>query len=133
MDLRQGHFFLVHSCAIIPGTDESVAEADYELELDKIYFLVVKSLATTSLNFLVQVQSTADGLSRSDVVASWIPRWDSSIKEAPTAFWEAWDASLRISKQLHYPVNVSEKQPHVSALLFDTVASQTDIMEKPRF
>lgn len=125
--------FLGHPCASIPGTEEPMVEADYELDLEVLYRLVAGRLATVSLNFLVQAQSTAEDLALSHGFSSWVPRWDASNKDAPNAFWEAWDASLRISKQLSYPVSVSGNKLNVSAIMFDSVRYQTDTMRAPDF
>ncbi|KAJ4991734.1 heterokaryon incompatibility protein [Stagonosporopsis vannaccii] len=119
--------FLGHPCASMPGTGKPLVEADYELELEHLYCLVAKRFAEMSLNFLVQAQSTAEDLALQNGFISWVPRWDSSIKEASNAFWEAWDASLRISKQLSYPVHVSGNRLNTSAIIFDAVKYQTNI------
>jgi hypothetical protein len=125
--------FLGHPSALLPGNGESLVKADYELDLERLYYLVAQRLAATSLNFLVQAQNTTETLARGEACPSWIPRWDSSLSDAPAAFWEAWDASLRVSKHTSYPLRICDKRLIVSALMFDTVQFQTDVMRSSDF
>lgn len=123
--------FLGHPCALLPGTKELLVKADYEISLEDLYHSVAQALSKVSLNFLVQAQNTSESLTCSDH-ASWIPRWASSISNAPTAFWEAWNASLRLSKPAP-PPRIIGPTLHATALLFDTVLSQTNTMQATDF
>lgn len=125
--------FLGHPCALVPGSEELMVRADYELDLNSLYRTVAEEMARICLNFLVQAQNTDTDLVRTNGLPSWVPRWDSNIENAPVAFWEVWDASLRKSKQPNYPVRILDNQLHVSAVNFDTVRIQTEVMRAPGF
>lgn len=124
--------FLGHPCALLPGTQEPLVKANYELSLEQLHRLVAQRLAKTSLNFLVQAENTSQSIARTEH-CSWIPRWDMSSDQAPAAFWEAWDASLRASKRYAPPIQTLESKLGLSALLFDTVEYQNDVMRSTDF
>jgi hypothetical protein len=120
--------FLGHPKAVVPVTGKPLVSANYEVDLDELHLRVAENLAKVSLNFLVQVQNTSISLEENSEQCSWIPRWDVNNTDAPAAFWEAWDASLRVSRQCPPPVRIIDHGLHVPALLFDKVAQQTDVV-----
>lgn len=118
--------FLGHPRARRQGSESTIVVADYELSLEHLLRTVAERLAMSSLNFLVQVQNTVESLAQSES-CSWVPYWSINDRSAPIAFWEAWDASLRVST--HYAPQVSTHGPElmVSAVIFDHVGYQSNV------
>ncbi|KAI8624393.1 heterokaryon incompatibility protein-domain-containing protein [Xylariaceae sp. FL1651] len=119
--------FLSHPLASRPGSDEPLLLADYSLEVEDLNILVASTLASQSLNFLVHVQHTDEQAPGYDS-PSWLPRWDLPDTDGPIAFWESWDASLRKKQQRDVEVLIIGEQLQVSALLFDSIYAQTEVM-----
>ncbi|KAF6815207.1 heterokaryon incompatibility protein [Colletotrichum sojae] len=125
--------FLGHPKALLPGTDRPLIQANYGLDLPSLHLMVACRLAEQSLNFLVQVQNTEEPLRVGNKVPSWVPQWNVNIPDAPSAFWEAWDASLRLSRQAPWTASVTNRKLIVEALLFDTVFLHTNTMREADF
>ncbi|WYZ35143.1 hypothetical protein EsH8_I_001419 [Colletotrichum jinshuiense] len=125
--------FLGHPKALLPSTKQPLVQADYRLGLADLHTMVANRLAEQSLNFLVQVQHQPNSLDPGCTIPSWIPQWNINNENAPTAFWEAWDASLRASTHPKFTARPSDNGLHVFALIFDAIDIYTDIMKKPDF
>ncbi|KAK2613248.1 hypothetical protein N8I77_000172 [Diaporthe amygdali] len=127
--------FLGHPKALQPGTKETLIQANYNTDLKTLHHSLASKIAETSLNFLVQVQNVAEDIQLRNEKPSWIPQWHINNPGAPTAFWEAFDASLVKSTPLtgQMVASVSENTLIASALLFDTIEALTPTMKKPRF
>ncbi|KAK2043676.1 hypothetical protein LZ31DRAFT_585115 [Colletotrichum somersetense] len=125
--------FLGHPKALVTATNQLLVQADYNIALEDLHVVVASRLAEMSLNFLVQVQNQPFNLDPGCNDPSWVPKWDVNHDEAPNAFWEAWDASLRVTKRPTFSARLSGFRLHVSALLFDTVAEYTNVMKKADF
>ncbi|KAK2023105.1 HET-domain-containing protein [Colletotrichum zoysiae] len=125
--------FLGHPKALVTATNQPIVQADYNMALEDLHVAVASRLAEMSLNFLVQVQNQPFNLDPGCNDPSWVPKWDVNDDEAPNAFWEAWDASLRVTKRPTFSARLSSFRLHVSALLFDTVTEYTDVMKKADF
>ncbi|KAF6810148.1 heterokaryon incompatibility protein [Colletotrichum musicola] len=125
--------FLGHPKALLLGTGCPLIQANYRLDLPSLHLMVAARLAEQSLNFLVQVQNTEETLRVDNQVPSWVPQWNINIPDAPSAFWEAWDASLRLSHQAPWTASVTVSRLAVGALLFDTVSLHTDTMREADF
>ncbi|KAK2016850.1 HET-domain-containing protein [Colletotrichum eremochloae] len=125
--------FLGHPKALVATTNKPLVQADYNITLEDLHVVVASRLAEQSLNFLVQVQNQSVNLDPDCNVPSWVPQWNVNRDDAPNAFWEAWDASLRVTARPSFSSRLSGSRLHVSALLFDTVADYTDVMEKADF
>lgn len=118
--------FLGHPRARVPGSGKPLVDANYEISLEDLLRRVAERLAMSSLNFLVQVQNTEKSLARPEI-CSWVPRWDVNDENAPVAFWEAWDASLRVSKQFTPFAITRGPEIAVSAVVFDHVEHQSHV------
>ncbi|KAL0936051.1 heterokaryon incompatibility protein [Colletotrichum truncatum] len=125
--------FLGHPKAVLAETGRPLIQANYSLSLDELHLLVAGSLAKQSLNFLVQVQNGPHNLDLSTGIPSWIPHWNVNNEDAPSAFWEAWDTSLRIARQIPSTARVLGNELLVNAIIFDTVSLQTKAMAKTDF
>ncbi|PKS06077.1 hypothetical protein jhhlp_007911 [Lomentospora prolificans] len=126
--------FLGHPEAKVPGTAELLLQADYTITIDELNKKVATRLALTqSLNFLVQVQPTADTLKPNSGIPSWIPRWHINVPDGPRAFWETWDASLRVSDKRSFEANVQDDRLAVTGIILDLVAERTSVMTPDNF
>ncbi|GJC80396.1 heterokaryon incompatibility protein 6, OR allele [Colletotrichum liriopes] len=125
--------FLGHPKALVPATSKPLVQADYKITLEDLHLIIASRLAKQSLNFLVQVQNQPASLGPDCTFSSWIPRWNINHDDAPTAFWEAWDASLRATKRPAFDSRLYGPRLRVSALLFDTVVHYTEVMKKSDF
>lgn len=126
--------FLGHPKALQPGTKKTLIEANYSTTLEALHSSLASKLAEKSLNFLVQVQNQTADIDPSNIHPSWIPQWNINKPEAPVAFWEAWDASLHVSRPLTASTvaNVFGNTLKATALLFDKVEAHTQTMKKTR-
>ncbi|KAI1395822.1 heterokaryon incompatibility protein-domain-containing protein [Hypoxylon fuscum] len=114
--------FLGHPKAILPETNEPLWEADYSMELPELHYIVACQLARSSLNFLVQVQySVGKDFDLHIQEPSWIPRWNIHVSRSPHAFWEAWDASLRVISKRPPESHIIGDELVVSGLLIDFI------------
>lgn len=77
---------------------------------------------------MVHAQHSTESLACSNGHASWIPRWDVALEDVPNAFWGRWDASLRARRQYTSRVRILGDKLSASALMFNTVGCQTDVM-----
>ncbi|KAK6227422.1 heterokaryon incompatibility protein [Colletotrichum tabaci] len=125
--------FLGHPKALVPTTNTTLVQADYNISLETLHGVVASRLAEQSLNFLVQVQNQPANLKSDCSAPSWIPAWNVNNPDSPNAFWEAWDSSLRATTRPSFKAQAAGGRLHVSAILFDTVSCYTDRMEKSAF
>ncbi|TDZ20759.1 Heterokaryon incompatibility protein 6, OR allele [Colletotrichum orbiculare MAFF 240422] len=125
--------FLGHPKALMPQTNDTVVQADYGMSLPELHLLVASNLAQQSLNFLVQVQNSTESLEPNCPHPTWVPQWHINDKSAPSAFWEAWDASLRISRQFSPAARLSGTELTVRGIVYDTVDLHTDTMKEKDF
>ncbi|KAG6358473.1 hypothetical protein INS49_014357 [Diaporthe citri] len=134
-DLDHVFAFLGHPKAIQPGTNRTLVQADYNTDLETLHHSLASKLAETSLNFLVQVQNVAEDIEPKNANPSWIPQWHINKPDAPTAFWEAWDAGLLAptSPTTKHVASVSGNTLKALALLFDTVGAHTQTMGRSKF
>lgn len=110
---------------------DQLFSADYSIHVADLNRAVASVLARQSLNFLVQVQHQLDdGSTSTSSVPSWVPQWDTLVKDAPVAYWEAWDASLRIGSKRGTKFNIVDNELTVPALLIGAINLHTDIITK---
>lgn len=121
--------FLGHPKASF-GSDQ-LFSADYSMQIADLNRDVACVLAHQSLNFLVQVQHQPDdNLISTNSLPSWVPQWNIHVQGAPDAYWEWWDASLRIGNKSGTRFNVLENRLTIPVLFIGTINLRTDIMKK---
>ncbi|KAK7413328.1 hypothetical protein QQX98_007771 [Neonectria punicea] len=125
--------FLGHPKALVPGTDDPWLQANYSLSLQEQHQILASSLCRHSLNYLVQAQSTVQSLQPSFQHPSWIPQWNINHPNTPSAFWECWDASLRLSENRVHKAEVHDKKLSISAIIIDRIDKQSEVLEPAGF
>ncbi|KPM42000.1 hypothetical protein AK830_g4586 [Neonectria ditissima] len=125
--------FLGHPKALVPGTKEPWLQANYSLSLEEQHRALASSLCRDSLNYLVQAQPTAQSLEASFQHPSWIPQWNVNHPNTPSAFWECWDASLRLSEKRVHKAEVHDMKLSISAVIIDRIDTQSEVMKPADF